>query len=231
MSTSGSTDFNVTRDQLIAGALRIVGAIAQGETPNATMVTEASESLNMLVKAWQADGMPIWVTKEYTLNLTNGVNTYTPTTKLLKVIQAWNHNSASNVDIPMRIITREEYNRLGNKTSSGNPIQLYHEPQLTTSLVKVFPTPGPTEVTYNTIKMVYQKEFDDLDSATDNPEFPHEFFDALKFGLANRLSFEYGVEPSDRKQLLEQAVMLKNEALSFGTEEGSLYFGIERRGY
>jgi len=231
MALSGNTDFAVTRDQLIIGALRIVGAIAQGESPTATQLTEASEALNMLIKSWQAMGMSIWVTKEYPLTLVNGTSTYTPTTKLLKVIQAFNRNTTSNVDIPMRILTRDEYNRLGNKSTAGNPIQIYHEPQLASSLVKVFPVPTAVEAAANTIIMVYQKEFDDMDAGTDNPEFPHEFFDALKFNLASRLSFEYGMELYDIKNLQMQAEILKQDALSFGTEEGSMYFQVDVRNW
>jgi hypothetical protein len=70
MSTSGSTVFNVTRDQLIAGALRLIGAVGQGETPTANQVTEAAEALNIMVKAWEADGMPLWGLAEYNMTLT-----------------------------------------------------------------------------------------------------------------------------------------------------------------
>ena len=37
--TSGSTDFSVTRDDIIKRALRLVGALAQGETPTTDQVT------------------------------------------------------------------------------------------------------------------------------------------------------------------------------------------------
>ena len=60
MATSNSTNFATSRDNLISGALRIAGAIAQGETPSATLVSETAEALNMIVKAKQADGMPLW---------------------------------------------------------------------------------------------------------------------------------------------------------------------------
>ena len=59
MSTSGSTNFSTSRNELIAGALRIVGAVAQGETPTTAQYSEGSEALNMLCKAWMADGMPL----------------------------------------------------------------------------------------------------------------------------------------------------------------------------
>lgn len=228
MSTSGSTDFNINRDQLIAGALRLCGALGQGETPTATQITESSEALNMLIKAWQADGMPLWVIKNYTLSLVSGTNTYTITPKLLKVIQAFNHSISGNLDIPMRIVTRQEYNILGNKTSTGNPIQVFSSPELTNTVVKVFPTPDATSASQNQIVLVYQKQFDDMDSASDNLEFPNEWFEAVKYGLATRLAGEYGLSLDDRRQLLQEANAVKQEALSFATEEGSFYFQVDR---
>jgi hypothetical protein len=231
MATSGSTDFNVTRDQVIAGALRLCGALGQGETPTATQVSEAAEALNMLVKAWQADGMPLWVIKNYTLTLVSGTNTYTISPKLLKVIQAFNHNTQTNIDIPMRIVTRQEYNVLGNKTSTGNPIQVFSSPELTNTVIKVFPTPDSTSASQNQIVLVYQKQFDDLDSASDNLEFPNEWFEAVKYGLATRMAGEYGVSLDDRRQLLNEANMIKQEALSFGTEEGSFFFQADRKNW
>jgi len=229
MAISNSTDFSITRNELIAGALRICGVIAPGETPTAAMYTGGSEALNMIAKAWQSDGMPLWVMREYTLTLTNATSEYTITPKLLKVTQALNRNISTNVDIPMRILTRDEYNRLGNKTTSGNPILLWSNPNLTTTTVKVFPVPTTVEAAGNTLILTYQKEFSDFDTSSDNPEFPAEYFDALKFALASRLSYEYGLDVQDRKQLFEQAMILKGEALSFGTEEGSIYFGVDVR--
>jgi hypothetical protein len=229
MTISGSTDFSITRDQLIEGALRICGVIAPGETPSALQYTGAAEALNMIVKAWQSDGMPLWAISEHTITLIAGTNTYSITPKLLKVTQAINRNSDSSIDIPMRIVTRDEYNRLGNKTSAGNPILLWANPNLDSTTVKVYPTPTTVEAADNTLILTYQKEFSDFDTSTDTPEFPKEYYDAIKFALASRLSYEYGMDIQDRKQLFEQALILKVEALAFGTEEGSVYFGVETR--
>ena len=60
MATSGSTNYATNRDALITGALRVIGAVAQGETPTATQINEGAEALNFVVKAWHADGMPLW---------------------------------------------------------------------------------------------------------------------------------------------------------------------------
>ena len=51
MATSGSTDYSQTRDDIIKRALRLIGALAQGESPTTDQVTEAAVALNGLVKA------------------------------------------------------------------------------------------------------------------------------------------------------------------------------------
>ena len=77
MSTSGSTDFSINRDALISRALRLIGVVAQGETPTTDQVSEAALALNSLVKAWQADGMPLWAIKQRVVPLVSGQSTYT----------------------------------------------------------------------------------------------------------------------------------------------------------
>lgn len=238
MSTSGSTVFNLTRDQIITSALRMIGAIAQGESPTATQISEAAEALNIMIKAWEADGMPLWGLEESDITLVAGVNLYqigigksVNIPKPLKVIQAWNRDTVSNVDIPMRIITKQEYNILGNKTTSGNPIQIFYQPMLDYGELHVFPTPSAQEATQNKIYLVYQRPFEDFLISGNNPDFPQEWLEAIKYGLAARLAPEYGMPLEQRQFLNKEAGEVKQAALSFGTEEGSLYFQVDRRGY
>lgn len=238
MATSGSTDFSVSRDDIIKRALRIIGVLAQGETPTTNQTTEAAVALNGLVKAWEADGMPLWAIKSFNVPLTTGVSTYqiglgktVNTPKPLKVIQAFNHNVSSNVDVPIRIITRQEYNILGNKTSTGNPIQVYYEPLNEYGILHVFPVPSTVEQTANTIVIHYQRPFEDFDAANDTPDFPQEWYDAITYGLATRLAPEYGLDSTSRKTLWQEMSVIKQEALNFGLEEGSLYFGRENRAW
>lgn len=238
MSTSGSTDFSISRDDIIKRALRLVGALAQGETPTTDQVTEAAIALNGLVKAWQADGMPLWAIKTYSIPLVANTSVYrigvgqsVNTPKPLKVIQAWNHNTTSKVDIPMRIISRQEYNILGNKTSTGNPIQVYYDPQNAYGDLNVFPVPTTVEQASNTINIVYQRPFEDFDASADTPDFPQEWYDAVTYGLACRLAPEYGVPIPDRKTLWQEMTVIKQDALNFGLEEGSLFFSRDARSW
>jgi hypothetical protein len=192
----------------------------------------------MIVKAWQADGMALWARSEYTLPLTLGTKSYTiglnqtvDIPKPLKVTQAILHDTSTNIDIPMRIITRDEYLRLGNKETTGQPIQIYYDPKRDHGVLYVFPPANQSAADTKQIKFTYQKPFEDFDSSTDEPDFPQEWFEALKYGLATRLAGEYGIAMEDRKQLLQEAILIKNEALGFGTEEGSFWITPDYRKY
>jgi hypothetical protein len=74
------------------------------------------------------------------------------------------------------------------------------------------------------IIIVYQRPFEDFDAAIDEPDFPQEWFDALKYGLATRLAPEYGVPATERQLLTAEMTRIKQEALSMGMEEGSIFF-------
>ncbi len=69
MATSGSSDFNLTRNQIIIDALEHVGAISEGEAPSAEATTSAARSLNLMMKAWQAEGVNLWTVEWSTQTL------------------------------------------------------------------------------------------------------------------------------------------------------------------
>jgi hypothetical protein len=68
-TTSGTATFNMGRNQICIAALRKIGAIASGETPDAQTIQDCSDQLNMMVKALNATGLHIWTESEATLFL------------------------------------------------------------------------------------------------------------------------------------------------------------------
>ncbi len=76
MTTSGTSTFNLTRDQIIKSALRKVGAIESSETPSASMVSDCAEALNMMVKEWDTLGIHLWTEAEGALFLQPGQYQY-----------------------------------------------------------------------------------------------------------------------------------------------------------
>ena len=131
----------------------------------------------------------------------------------------------------MRILTRQEYNMLGNKTSTGNPVQLFYEPLVDTGVLHLFPVPDSTVAAAYTVTIVYQRPFEDFDTSSDTPDFPQEWYEAVKYGLAVRLAGENTISLEMRNQLRVEAKEVRDAALGFGTEEGSIYFGVEQRNW
>ena len=231
-------DFNLTRDQIITGALRILGVVSQGQTPDTEQITDAASNLNTLLKSWEVEGLPIWAIKKQSITLVDGTSSYTigvsqtvNTAKPLKVYQAWLHDTTSNVDVPMTLLTQDEYNRLGNKTSEGFPVNFYYESLRSTGNLYLFPTPDSSAASSKTVVIQYQAPFEDFDSASDTPDVPQELLRALKYNLAADLAFEYGYPIKDRRDLFALAEQLKDEAFSFIQEEGSFFFKPDRRNY
>lgn len=76
MTTSNSTDFAITRDDIIRSALEEIGEVAEGEaiTPDRTLAV--SLRLNSWVKSLMATGAKLWAMKQATLFLTVGTAGY-----------------------------------------------------------------------------------------------------------------------------------------------------------
>lgn len=234
MSTSGDTTWTLNRDQVITGALRKLAVIASGQTPSTQQVTDANEALNALIKAFHADGMPVWKITSTTFTVTSGTSSYTigpsgstvTAVQPLKVIQAVYTPSGGN-NTPMTIVNRYDYKYLPLSSSIvGLPVELYYQPLATTGVIKLWPTPNDSTTT---VTINYQAPYEDMDSASDNFDFPAYWIQALIYNLAWSLSPEYGIPPTDRGLISKEAMYWKEQALSYGTEEGSMFIQADLR--
>lgn len=237
MSTSGVTTFNLNELQIIKGALRLAGGLSLGATPTNDQIVEAREALNVMVKAMMALGMPLWAVKTYQITLVDdtasyriGVGQAVNTPKPLKIYQSWVRYLTDN-DAPVQIVSRQEYNQLGNKTSNGTPVQIYYDPQNTYGDLYVYPVPDATVAATKTLFIVYQRPFEDFVAGTDSPDFPQEWTEPLKYGLAVRLAPEYGLDKESRRQLLAEYKMILDQAQGFNQEEVSVFIQPDYRDY
>ena len=233
MPTSGSYNWTLNRDQVITGALRKLAVLPSGGTPSTNQLNDATEALNALVKAFQADGMPLWAVTHYDFTTTAGTNSYTigigqtlNTVAPLKVFQAF-YTLENGNNIPMNVYNRYDFNMLPQSPSyEGNPVNLYYQPLVDTGTITLWPSPSTSTTT---ITIHYQRPYQDMDSASDAFDFPAYWMQALIFNLAWTLSPEYGIPPVDRDKLAAEAKYWKQEALSYGSEEGGLFFQPDLR--
>lgn len=76
MASSGSTDYSRTAGQIVTRAMRHLGAISGGEAPTNEEMDTGLEALNVMVKAWQIEGINLWKQEELILWLVKGTTKY-----------------------------------------------------------------------------------------------------------------------------------------------------------
>lgn len=321
MSTSNSYNYAATASDAVTEALELVGAIPEGGTPNSAQLTSALRSLNMMIKAWSADDLQLWVAQRATLfpladtvtyaigptgdkvastyvktalsadaaasattitvdsvtGIANGYNigiilsdgtshwttvngapsgltvTLTaglasaaldgaqvycyPTTAViqrpLKMLEMWRH-SDSGTDIPIRIVSRLEYDELPNKTAESLAVQAFYNPLINSGPInsngELQIWPGHSDLT-TLIQFRYTRPIQDIDASTDDFDFPQEWYEALTRGLAYRLSSKYGVPLQERYLMRKDAEDSYKKALDWSIENASVLFQPDYYGH
>ena len=179
-----SSTFTVTRDQIIQLALRKLGVLELGDTPDAASIANASLALNLFVKQMSTEGLKLWKNQELVIPMTNNVTTYTLggpnsvamydsfdtgfttpiTDKPLKLLQAFYRNNQSTppVDVPLQMLSKKEYNELGSKFSTGVPNSIFYDIKTTYGTVYAYTTPNSTVATNYNLHLVMQMPINDI---------------------------------------------------------------------
>ena len=238
-----TTTYTVTRDQIISSALRKLQVLELGTTPDADTVTNAALSLNLLMKAWQTQGIKLWTVQEYVVPLVANQNKYKMgatvggdtvdivTDKPLKVIQAFLRNTqvTPNIDRPVMILSRQEYNILGSKYSTGQINSIWYDPRQNYGELHTYLTPDSDVATNYQLYLIGQKPIDDISASSDIPNFPTEWMQALVWGLADELALEYGCHISQRQDIARKAEAYREALEDWDTETASTYFQVDKR--
>src|SRR5574343_64613 len=193
-------DFNLTRNEIIERAYRIIGKLSMGETLPGEMATQAVIALNSMIKSWQSRHVFLWTIREFTQTVTAGVASYSLASihpPPYAIDRAYLR--ISNDDRPIDVASWRQYTDIYDKTSSGDPTLVAINNQLTPTLY-VWPVPTETRTIYYT-GIVKLKDFDTAGQFSD---FPVRYIEAITYGLAHKLASEYGVPLSERKELERQ---------------------------
>lgn len=223
MATSGSFDYTIDRDDVITEALQLVGRLADGESPTADQLTSCGRTLNMLVKAWQSDGLQLFRRKTYSFSVVSGTTSYvfgtggtvteTPT-RMLYV-----YRQISGEDVPLTALSDTEYQNLSDKDSTSTPTSYYYEYLGKTANLYLWPTGGASETI--TIYCRGERPIYDFDAATDDADVPDYYYLALSYGLALAIAPKYGCEETQAARIEKLATYYKAEALAYDVENNT----------
>jgi hypothetical protein len=174
-------------------------------------------------------GTTVTLTAVLTDDASDGNYVYCYQTKLqrpLRVIDAFVHDQVTSTDQFIDVVTKNEYDLLGDKTATGTPNQVVYDPQLGNGTLYLFPQ---FENGKKIITIIFQRPFEDFDASIDEPDFPPEWYDALCLNLAVRLMGPYGLPTQDRIELRSRAKDALDLAQQNEPEEGSMYIQPDKR--
>jgi hypothetical protein len=309
MAYNTSTDFIVSRNEIIYASLRLIGVIDPEETPTTAEIANTAQAFNMMVKAFVAEGLHLWMIQERLLFFAQDQISYFPglstehfvdtatftevqtaaasggneihvlgnvnltvgravgvmqddgdyhwttissvtgyymgiTDALTDDAAAGNpvvHYATTSVadrptdihaiqyviggfggpELTLERISERDYYAIPDKRVTGKPNVFYYNPRMTSGRVRLWPLPDDCE---DYARLLCQVPMRNLDSSTDNPYFPIEWYEALKFNLAVRIAPEYGTSMEDRVWLKSEAKEMLANVRDHDREKTSTYF-------
>ena len=206
MASSGTYNFNMAASDVVQAALRQTGRFGATDTPSATDNTNVLQALNIIVKGMVKNQKPLWCIQRVAIPLLSGTASYnlstiTGMTRPLRILFAFIRD-ASNNDTEVTLDARNDYNQLGQKASSGVPNQVYYDPQLGAGTLTVYNVPADGT---HTLYVDIQRQIQDFNLLTDNPDFPQESFHMLKWCLADEIALEYVTPAEMRAEITRKA--------------------------
>jgi hypothetical protein len=194
-----------------------VGAI--GVDTDATLAAHAVRVLNRLMKSWQLDdAAPSFMKASQTLTLTTAASYTLAPERPVRILSA--RLKRSGIETPMIRLTRDEYDELPVKTTTGLPTQFYYDRQKEDALFYVWPVLATAAG--ETIEITYEREFEDV-GINDTIDLPGEWWDVAVLQLASRLVHAYGSEGA-KQSVPMRAEMALNKALGAAMDGESVYW-------
>ena len=216
MSTTGIW----TVRKLCTAALRKINVVAQDEPADADSLETARGVFEVMHKALQMRGANIYTLASQTLTLTTAASYSLSPVRPIEILNA--RFKRDGQEIPMHRMTRDEYDTLPDKDTTGVPTNFYYDRQREAALFYVWPV--LSAASGETVEITYRREIEDADSLNDVVDAPVEWYEALIYNLAARLCDDFSVTGERAARIEARAAQLLRLAEAHDSE-GSVFFG------
>lgn len=189
-----------TAGDQINRALRLLGVLAEGETPSAAMSQDALMSLNQMIDSWNTERLSTFVTQDQVFSWPAGEITRTlgPTgdfvgNRPVLMDDATYYKAPNGVSYGIKFINQQQYDGIAVKTVTSTYPQVCWVnmgfPDVTLTVY-----PKPTQVLE--WHLISVQELDQPAALDTVLHFPPGYMRAFAYNLAMEIAPEYGVEPS-----------------------------------
>jgi hypothetical protein len=185
----------------ITGALRLLGVLAEGETPSAATAQDALTALNQMIDSWNTERLSVYATidqvKTWLPNLIS--NTLGPTGTLvgqrpvLVDDSTYFRDPANGISFGIKLINQQQYNGIAVKTvTSTYPQVMWVNMTYPDIEIYVYPVPTkPLEFHFVSVEPIVN-----VPSLSTDITMPPGYLRAFKYNLALEIAAEFGINPN-----------------------------------
>jgi len=193
-----------TAGQQIERALRLLGVLAEGETPSAATSQDALMALNQMIDSWNTERLSTFVTQDQVYSWPAGEisRTLGPTgdfvgNRPILMDDATYYKAPNGVSYGIKFINQQQYDGIAVKNVTSTYPQVCWVnmgfPDITLTVY-----PKPTQVLE--WHMISVEELDRPADLSTAMYYPPGYLRAFTYNLAMEFAPEFGVEPSPQVQ-------------------------------
>ena len=184
----------------INGALRLIGMLAEGETPSAATAQDALAALNQMVDSWNTERLSVFSTQDQVFTWTpNQIHrTLGPTGNfignrpILLDDATYFKDPTNGISFGIKIINQQQYDGIAVKTvTSTYPQVIWVNMEYPNIDMYVYPVPTKALEFH----FVSVSELTAPASLSTTLAFPPGYLRCFKYNLACEIANEFGVEP------------------------------------
>jgi hypothetical protein len=184
----------------INGALRLIGMLAEGETPSAATAQDSLSALNQMIDSWNTERLSVFSTQDQVFTWTpNQIHrTLGPTGNfvgnrpILLDDATYFKDPTNGISFGIKIINQQQYDGIAVKTvTSTYPQVIWINMDYPNIDMYVYPVPTKA-LEWHFISVT---ELTAPASLSTSLTFPPGYLRAFKYNLACEIANEFGVEP------------------------------------
>ena len=196
-----------TAGDQINRALRLLGVLAEGETPSAATSQDALMALNQMVESWDTERLAVFSTQDQVFLWPAGVGNETRTLgptgnfvglrPILIDDATYFRDPGTNVSFGVKLINQQQYNGIAVKTvTSTYPQVMFVNNTFPDMTMTIYPVPT-RQLEWHFVSV---EELSNPATLATSLFFPPGYLRAFAYNLAMEIAPEFGVEPSPQVQ-------------------------------
>jgi len=179
---------------IIKASMRLIGVLAQGETPSQSEADDALSRLNLMLAGWSAERIAVYSREVLTVSL-SGAQSYTigpgaaiNTPIRPPCIEAASISSGTGSQVQIEIVDENGWMNIPDRSATATfALKLFYDRKYPTGTIYLWPRPAAS----GSLQLIVWSPLPSF-TLNDTVDLPLGYQQAIEFNLAVALAPEYG---------------------------------------